>query len=320
MYRWIESGLPDLSISRSTSRLQWGIKVPGNEDQCIYVWLDALVNYLTVGGYPNDDYVWPADCHIVGKDILRFHAIYWPAFLMAANLEPPRHIHCHGHWLIHEEKMSKSKGNVVDPFDKMDKFTVDGLRYFLLRNGIAHADSQYYDERVVQCLNIELCNTFANLLSRCTGKAINPTQKFPSFCKDTFKLTADECDVKMLEHLSVLPETVSTFYEEMNFYKGIDAIMQQLRDTNEFVDRKQPWNLRKDPTKEVELETVIYITLETLRVVGILLQPIIPTVSSVLLNRLNVPDCNRMYEHALTRTNVSTNLGENHGHLFPRMK
>lgn len=135
----VSRGIQDLSISRPSSRLSWAIPVPNDESQTIYVWLDALVNYLTVAGYP-DAKQWPPDLHVIGKDILKFHAIYWPAFLMAVGMEPPRRILCHSHWTISDEKMSKSKGNVVDPFKKALEFSPEGLRYFLLRQGLPDHD------------------------------------------------------------------------------------------------------------------------------------------------------------------------------------
>ncbi|KAJ8031056.1 Methionine--tRNA ligase, mitochondrial [Holothuria leucospilota] len=136
---WVRAGLKDLSVSRQKSRLEWGIPVPGDDSQTIYVWLDALVNYLTVCGYPDSLCGWPG-INIVGKDILKFHAIYWPAFLMAAGLEPPQAVVCHSHWTMDNFKMSKSRGNVVDPFDQLKKYSSDGLRYFLLREGVLHSD------------------------------------------------------------------------------------------------------------------------------------------------------------------------------------
>lgn len=136
----IENDLPDISVSRPASRLHWGIPVPGDSSQTIYVWLDALVNYLTVAGYPHDNSYLPIDCHVIGKDILKFHAIYWPAFLLAAGLELPKKYICHSHWMVDGTKMSKSKGNVIDPFKMKERYGVESLRYYLLREGVPHMD------------------------------------------------------------------------------------------------------------------------------------------------------------------------------------
>ncbi|XP_045414753.1 methionine--tRNA ligase, mitochondrial isoform X2 [Lemur catta] len=149
--QWLEDELPDLSVSRRSSHLHWGIPVPGDDSQTIYVWLDALVNYLTVIGYPNAEFKswWPATSHVIGKDILKFHAIYWPAFLLGAGMSPPHRIYVHSHWTVCGQKMSKSLGNVVDPRTCLDRYTVDGFRYFLLRQGVPNWDCDYYDEKMI---------------------------------------------------------------------------------------------------------------------------------------------------------------------------
>ncbi|CAG2102294.1 unnamed protein product [Medioppia subpectinata] len=170
----VEKGLRDISVSRPKGRVNWGIEVPNDSEQVIYVWFDALINYLTVSGYPGDkNHIWPPDCQVIGKDILKFHGIYWPAFLMAAGLEPPHSLLCHSHWLRDDIKMSKSKGNVVDPFQCVKDYTSDGFRYFLLRQGSLHTDSNFTELNVKKYLNAELADNLGNLLSRCTAKAIN---------------------------------------------------------------------------------------------------------------------------------------------------
>nr|XP_006633102.1 PREDICTED: methionine--tRNA ligase, mitochondrial [Lepisosteus oculatus] len=181
--RWLQEELPDLSVSRQRDRLQWGIPVPGDPSQTIYVWLDALVNYLTVAGYPHSCAEWWAAAHhVVGKDILKFHAIYWPAFLLAAGLPLPQALYVHSHWTAGGQKMSKSLGNVVDPLERCQDFTADGMRYFLLRQGVPDSDCDYYDDKVVKLLNAELADSLGGLLSRCTAPALNPRQVYPSFC------------------------------------------------------------------------------------------------------------------------------------------
>uniref|UniRef100_A0A8C4SRY1 Methionine--tRNA ligase, mitochondrial n=1 Tax=Erpetoichthys calabaricus TaxID=27687 RepID=A0A8C4SRY1_ERPCA len=163
--RWLEEDLPDLSVSRQRSRLNWGIEVPGDPEQTIYVWLDALINYLTVAGYPEEHADWSGvTYHVVGKDILKFHAIYWPAFLIASGLPLPQAIYVHSHWTANGLKMSKSLGNVVNPHEKSQRFTVDGLRYFLLRQGVPDTDCDYYDDKIVKLLNSELADSLGGLL------------------------------------------------------------------------------------------------------------------------------------------------------------
>lgn len=157
--------MPDLSVSRASSRFHWGIPVPNDPSQTIYVWLDALTNYLTVAGYPKNLSMWPPNCHVIGKDILKFHAIYWPAFLMALELDLPEKIFCHSHWTINDEKMSKSKGNIIDPNELSEKLcTFEGLRYFLLREGVPQNDGNFNEKRLVECLNNDLANTIGELI------------------------------------------------------------------------------------------------------------------------------------------------------------
>ena len=183
---FVEGEMADLSVSRPSSRQHWGIPVPGDPSQVIYVWLDALANYLTVAGWEEGEgearfsNAWPPDLQVIGKDILAFHAVYWPAFLLAAGIGPlPRRIQCHSHWMVEGEKMSKSKGNVVCPIETADRYTAEGLRYFLLRESVPHSDGNFSDGALVNVLNNELANTLGNLLNRCTGKVVNEAQVYP---------------------------------------------------------------------------------------------------------------------------------------------
>ncbi|XP_064638975.1 methionine--tRNA ligase, mitochondrial-like isoform X2 [Lineus longissimus] len=325
---WITS-LQDLSISREVSRLQWGIPVPGDNSQTIYVWLDALLNYLSVTGYPNSGWEtwWPADCHVVGKDILKFHAIYWPAFLMAAGLEPPKMILCHSHWMVNNKKMSKSIGNVVDPFDRMKKYSADGFRYFLLKEGVPHSDGNYNDNKVVEMLNAELCNTLGNLLSRCTGKALNPQQVFPSFDPEAFEDCATEEGRNLLKNLKDLPSVVHDHYDDYHIYKGLEAIVSQLHSTNAFFQHHKPWELKTDKSKQKWLDTILHVTMENLRVCGVLLKPVIPDSSEKILSKLGARDYERTLESIMYVDDLQSSricderpLGVDSGLLFPRLK
>ncbi|KAK2183237.1 hypothetical protein NP493_319g04005 [Ridgeia piscesae] len=337
--RWIADGLPDLSISRQRERLQWGIQVPGDDSQTMYVWLDALTNYLTVGGFPESGHLWPADCHVIGKDILRFHAIYWPAFLMAAGLEPPRKILCHSHWTIDGVKMSKSRGNVVDPFDRLQKYSSDAVRYFLLREGVPHSDGRgyvpltlalrdlpplvemdgYSDQRLVDCVNSELANTLGNLLSRCSACSLNRDQVFPDWLPQVFADRCDDDDQEMWRRLASLPGVVDCHYRDFNVYKALDAIMSQLRHTNAFVQKHEPWCLKDIPEERPWLDTILHVAMENVRVSAILLQPVVPKMASDTLDRLNVSGEERYWGNLPHRTE-RVPLGTDTGALFSRIK
>uniref|UniRef100_A0A8D3ALC3 Methionine--tRNA ligase, mitochondrial n=1 Tax=Scophthalmus maximus TaxID=52904 RepID=A0A8D3ALC3_SCOMX len=292
--QWLQHDLPDLSVSRQRSRLQWGIPVPGDPEQTIYVWLDALVNYLTVAGYPEKhNQWWNVVHHVVGKDILRFHAIYWPAFLLGAGLPLPQTIYVHSHWTAEGKKMSKSLGNVVDPLQRSQMFTTDGIRYFLLRQGVPDSDCDYTDRKVVKVLNAELVDSLGGLLNRCTAPGLNPAQVYPSFCPQSFPreqggraVVEDYC---MLAAVKDLPAVVEQHYESLHVYKALEAIATCVRQTNRFVQRHAPWKLDKRDIKDQRwLDTIIHVSFECLRIYGTLLQPIVPELSNKLLSRLGV--------------------------------
>ncbi|KAI4462100.1 methionyl-trna synthetase [Holotrichia oblita] len=298
--------LPDVSVSRPCTRVHWGIKVPGDETQTIYVWLDALVNYLTVAGYglsEKDQFtkIWPADVQVVGKDILKFHAIYWPTFLMAAGLEPPKTILCHSHWTVDDQKMSKSKNNVVCPIQSSETYTTDGLRYFLLREGVAHSDGNYSEEKLRRILNAELADTLGNLLNRCCGDALNPEQIFPGVAEYgvVFNELASRVDVgkKLVESLKSLSDTCHEHYQEYNFYKVVDSVMATLHSANLFFETVKPWEMRKVTQRKQELEVTLHMAMEALRISAIILLPIIPNLSEKILDKLNVPKSERFWSN-----------------------
>lgn len=292
--QWLQEDLPDLSVSRQRSRLHWGIPVPGDTEQTIYVWLDALVNYLTVAGYPDKhEQWWNVAHHIVGKDILKFHAIYWPSFLLGAGLPLPQTIYVHSHWTVGGKKMSKSLGNVVDPLERLQMFTADGMRYFLLRQGVPDSDCDYTDDKVIKLLHAELADSLGGLLNRCTAPALNPAQVYPSFCPQSFpseqggKAVVE--DYHMLDAVRNLPALVEQHYESMHVYKALEAITACVRQTNGFVQRHAPWKLdRKDTKDQRWLDTINHVSLECLRIYGTLLQPVVPEISDKLLSRLGV--------------------------------
>ncbi|RWS23740.1 methionyl-tRNA synthetase-like protein, partial [Leptotrombidium deliense] len=291
----LNHGLTDVSVSRPKSRVYWGIDVPGDDTQTIYVWFDALVNYLTFLGYPDNCSIWPPDCQIIGKDILKFHAIYWPAFLMAADMQLPKRIICHSHWLVEDLKMSKSRGNVINPFTVMDKCTSEGLRYYLLRQGVPHSDTSFSEVQLPRYLNAELADNYGNLLSRCLTKTINKQQVYPSTpCVDFFS----NGDFKeLITSLDSLSDLCKEHYSNANFYLGIEAIMSHLRKSNDFVQKHEPWKLVKCNDKLEKLNAVIYCVCETLRVCSLLLQPIIPVLSNKVLSKLSIPEEERDWKY-----------------------
>ncbi|XP_053735052.1 methionine--tRNA ligase, mitochondrial isoform X1 [Synchiropus splendidus] len=333
---WLEEELPDLSVSRQRSRLQWGIPVPGDPDQTIYVWLDALINYLTVVGYPDQHHQrwWGAVRHVVGKDILKFHAIYWPSFLLAAGLPLPRSIHVHSHWTVGGKKMSKSLGNVVNPLERAQSFTTDGLRYFLLRQGVPDSDCDYTDVKVLKLLNAELADSLGGLLNRCTAPALNPRQVFPPFCPLSFPPEGEAGravpeDYAMLDAVRNLEAMVAQNYESLHVYKALEAVAACVRLTNGFVQRHTPWKLDKTESEDARwLDTIVHVSLECLRVYGTLLQPIVPEISDKLLSRLGVKADERAWKNLtfLPRYDGEASafegraLGADTGVLFSRLE
>ncbi|OWF41858.1 methionine--tRNA ligase, mitochondrial-like [Mizuhopecten yessoensis] len=319
--------LSDLSVTRSSDRVSWGISVPGDPSQKIYVWLDALTNYLTVTGYPGDEYrsLWPADCHVVGKDILKFHAVYWPAFLLAAGLSLPKKILCHSHWKVDGVKMSKSLGNVVDPLDCMPKYTVDGLRYFLLRQATPQSDADFSETRIVEVINSELVNTIGNALSRISGKAVNPLQVFPNPSAEALRTKFTTEDRQRLDQLYGLADEVDRFYEDGNVYLVLQTVMDYMFWANKLIQDHEPWVLVKTESEKEHLDTLIYIAMETLRVCGILVQPVVPDFSSRLLTRLGVPDSERDIVHSKVKVQPASSgyvqiLNPTESVLFKRLK
>lgn len=331
--QWLQEDLPDLSVSRQKSRLQWGIPVPGDPEQTIYVWLDALVNYLTVAGYPDNHDRWNGAHHVIGKDILKFHAIYWPSFLLGAGLSLPQTIHVHSHWTVGGKKMSKSLGNVVDPLERSRMFTSDGLRYFLLRQGVPDSDCDYTEDKVLKLLNAELADSLGGLLNRCTAPALNPAQIYTCFCPQSFPSEpggrAVVEDYHMLNAVKQLPAVVEQHFESMHVYKALEAISACVRQTNGFVQRHAPWKLDRTNIKDqLWLDTIIHISLECLRVYGTLLQPVVPEISDKLLCKLGVVKRERSWAdinflprfHGMDSPFEGRALGSDSGVLFGRLE
>jgi len=314
--RFVEGGLHDLSVSRTS--FNWGIEVPGNPDHVIYVWLDALTNYLSAVGYPDTasrDYrrFWPADVHMVGKDILRFHAVYWPAFLMAAGLEPPRRVFAHGWWTNEGQKISKSLGNVIEPHELVATYGLDQVRYFLLREVPFGQDGDFSHRAMVHRMNADLANDYGNLAQRslsmihknCDAAVPEPAAFAPA-------------DTALLEAAAALPDGVRAQMEVQGFHKALEAIWAVIGEANRYVDAQAPWVLKKsDPAR---MRTVLYTLAETVRRLAIVTQAFVPDASAKLLDQLAVPAERRLLAHVQdpeARLVAGTALPRPEG-VFPR--
>jgi methionyl-tRNA synthetase len=284
---FVRGGLQDLSISRTT--FDWGIPVPGDPKHIMYVWVDALTNYLTGVGFPDEASAkfkrfWPANVHIIGKDIIRFHAVYWPAFLMSAGVALPARVFGHGFLYNRGEKMSKSVGNVVDPFALAGDYGVDPLRYFLLREVPFGQDGNYSREAIVQRINADLANDLGNLAQRslsmiaknCDGRVPKPG-------------TFTEADTTILAAADACLEKVEQAMDAFAIHRALEAIWAVIADANRYFAGEQPWAHRKDNPER--MGTILYATAEVLRQLGILVQPIMPQSAGRLLDQLGVdPD------------------------------
>jgi methionyl-tRNA synthetase len=283
--RFVEGGLSDLSISRTS--FDWGVKVPGSDDHVMYVWVDALTNYITAAGYPDTESeaykrYWPADVHIIGKDIVRFHAVYWPAFLMSAGLELPRQVFGHGFLLHRGEKMSKSLGNVVDPLELADAFGVDQLRYFLLREVTFGHDGSYSTEAIVNRVNADLANSFGNLAQRTLSFiAKNCDGVLPFGGKE------DEADGELLARVAIATrDQLPRHFGNLELSQGIEAWLRAVFACNQYIDVQAPWTLRKtDPERMIAVLATLYVAIRDLAI-GIL--PVIPAAAGRLLDQMGI--------------------------------
>ncbi|HEX5778773.1 MAG TPA: methionine--tRNA ligase [Xanthobacteraceae bacterium] len=289
---FVKSGLQDLSISRTT--LTWGVPVPGAPKHVMYVWVDALTNYITGVGYPDENApafrkFWPADLHVIGKDIVRFHAVYWPAFLMSAGLEPPRRIHGHGFLFNRGEKMSKSVGNVVDPFQLADAYGVDALRYFFMREVPFGQDGNYSHEAIVNRTNADLANDLGNLAQRSlTMIAKNCDAKVPQPGK------LSDADAAILKAADEMIAHAREAMQTQQLHSALNVIWSVVADANRYFAASAPWELRK--TDPVRMATVLWTTAEVTRQVAILAQPFVPEGAGKLLDLLAIPSEARNFE------------------------
>ncbi|AQU86615.1 methionine--tRNA ligase [Komagataeibacter nataicola] len=285
---FVKQGLRDLSISRTS--FNWGIPVPGDPKHVMYVWVDALANYLSAVGYPDEtaprwDF-WPPNLHLVGKDILRFHAIYWPALLMAADLKLPERVFSHGWWTIEGQKMSKSLGNVVDPRDLVKTFGLDPIRFFLMREMPFGGDSDLSRRAIISRMNVELANDLGNLAQRTLSQvARNCEGKLPAQGKHT-----DE-DRELLATASLLPDIMHQQIDRQALTDALEEVWKLIRACNAYIDHQAPWKLRKtDPERMGE---VLRVLVDALRIIATVLQPYMPGSMDKMLTQLGVAESER---------------------------
>ncbi|GAC84207.1 methionine--tRNA ligase [Gordonia paraffinivorans] len=282
---FVKGGLTDLSVSRTT--FDWGVPVPDHPEHVMYVWVDALTNYLTGAGFPDDpqtlERYWPADLHIIGKDIIRFHCVYWPAFLMSAGVELPKRVFAHGFLFNKGEKMSKSVGNVVDPENLIDEFGLDPVRYFFLREVSYGQDGSYSAEAIVSRINSDLSNEFGNLAQRTLsmiGKYFDGAVPQPGELTDVDKTLLERAD-------GLLPQ-VRAHFDNQAIHLGLEALWSTLAETNRYISSQEPWKLAK--TDLDRTGTVLYVCAEVVRIVALLAQPAMPESTGKILDLLAVGD------------------------------
>ena len=314
---FVSSGLRDLSISRTS--FNWGIAVPDDEKHIMYVWLDALTNYITATGFPDEEQnlyrkFWPASLHMVGKDILRFHAVYWPAFLLAADLEPPKRVFAHGWWTNEGQKISKSLGNVIDPVQLIETYGLDQVRYFLMREVPFGNDGDFSKSGMVNRINSDLANDLGNLCQRVLSfvyKNCNATvPKNMGFTPD---------DSKLITHAYEILPKLREDYNSQLFNVALERVWGLVAASNKYIDEQAPWKLRKtDPDR---MHTVLYTLLEMIRCIGILLQPIMPGSSEKILNQLAVDTSKRSFAALNSNDGLETGTSlQKPNPIFPRFE
>ena len=312
---FVNKGLEDLSISRTT--FKWGIPVPSNNEHIIYVWLDALTNYLSGVGYPNTNSenwnkYWPANIHVVGKDILRFHAIYWPAFLMAANIELPKKIYAHGWWTVNGEKMSKSTGNVISPNHIINSYGLDQFKYFLLREVRFGQDGDFSEEALIKRVNSDLANDYGNLAQRVLSFVYkNNNASMPGYT------VYNEEDKILLSLINTINNNIKEFMNDYQVTNALEELWIVIRKCNTYIDEQAPWSLKK--TDLERMNTVLYVLCTVIKKISLIALNFIPIGANKILDQLSIPNNKRQYEHFNDELCPEALLPKPEG-VFPRLE
>ena len=312
---FVNKGLEDLSISRTT--FKWGIPVPSNNEHIIYVWLDALTNYLSGVGYPNINSenwnkYWPANIHVVGKDILRFHAIYWPAFLMAANIELPKKIYAHGWWTVNGEKMSKSTGNVISPNHIINSYGLDQFKYFLLREVRFGQDGDFSEEALIKRVNSDLANDYGNLAQRVLSFVYkNNNASMPGYT------VYNEEDKILLGLINTINNNIKEFMNDYQVTNALEELWIVIRKCNTYIDEQAPWSLKK--TDLERMNTVLYVLCTVIKKISLIALNFVPIGANKILDQLSIPNNKRQYEHFNDELCPEALLPKPEG-VFPRLE
>lgn len=316
---FLRDPLEDLCISRPKTRLQWGITLPFDENYVTYVWFDALINYITALNYPQGDKFkkfWPVSQHLIAKDIVKPHGIYWPTMLKAAGIEPYRHLNVHGYWNSDASKMSKSLGNVISPLDLKDKYGLDAFRYFLMRDMVFGLDSNFSEEAFVQRLNSDLANDLGNLVSRTITMAIK-------YCDGkTPAISPDKRDSVLQEAATKTIDEVEACFSDMSLHKALIAIWAFINTANKYIVEHEPWNLAKDPVSKEKLLAIMYNLLVALRSIAILITPFMPQTAGKILRQIGISESQKL-NFSIIRKDGALTAGSpliRGDSLFPRIE